>query len=169
MVGGFDSNTIIMGTRIEWEPLKLYSRYQISSIGEIRNIKTGRILKKRTDKDGYYDILLSKNGIKKRHKIHRLVALAFIPNPQNKPQVNHKNGIKKDNHLDNLEWVTKKENENHAVINDLHRSKVTTVDVKNIRKLYKQNNITMQELGNKYGILKGQVSRIINKKSWAHV
>lgn len=65
--------------------------------------------------DGYLGVVLCKNGKTKLIAVHRLVAMHFIPNPENKPQVNHKNGVKNDNAAENLEWVTQSENMKHAV------------------------------------------------------
>ena len=116
-------------SKIEWKIFKEFDNYEVSSRGDIRNTKTGRLLKLRIDKDGYRDVLLSKNSLTKRFKVHRIVAICFLDNPENKPYVNHLNGIKSDNNIDNLEWCTKLENERHAVINDLHRSKLTVQQV----------------------------------------
>ena len=88
--------------------------YQISNFGNIKNIKTGRILRPFKDKDGYLQVDLFKNGIKKRAVVHRLVAQSFIPNLTNLPQVNHKDEDKTNNFVDNLEWCDNKYNINYG-------------------------------------------------------
>ena len=100
-----------------WEPIP-GSIYEISSLGRVRNGNTGNILKSQ-NKHGYRRINLRIDGKDTNCAIHRLVAMAFIDNPDNKPQVNHKDGDKANNHVDNLEWVTGHENLAHAVENHL--------------------------------------------------
>lgn len=98
-----------------WKTLDFNPAYEVSDLGEVRKIDNKYYPKFQKDKDGYvYCSLSMGNGIKKKFRVHRLIAHAFIPNPQNKPEVNHKNSIRNDNRADNLEWVTRSENEKHA-------------------------------------------------------
>lgn len=113
---------------MSWKSINSYEQsYEINDEGKIRSITRltltikgtyklvkGRILIPKLHNNGYLFITLSKNGQTKNYYIHRLVAEAFIPNPEFKPIVNHINGIKSDNTLENLEWVTISENVNHA-------------------------------------------------------
>lgn len=91
-------------------PVRGHSDYQISNFGNVKSIKTGLQLRERKTKQGYVRVQL--NGIE--YYIHRLVAVNFIQNKELKRAVNHINGIKTDNRVENLEWVTHKENSNHA-------------------------------------------------------
>lgn len=89
--------------------------YLISENGDIYSNLTKRQLKKSINKFGYNHIRLFKNGIRHNFQIHRLVAATYIENPLNKPQVNHIDGNKSNNHVSNLEWVTQSENIRHAI------------------------------------------------------
>jgi Holliday junction resolvase len=101
------------------------SIYHISDYGRVKSYKCGkeRILKATLTSNGYAAVKICANGKRKIHKIHRLVASAFLQNPENKPQVNHKDGNKANNHVDNLEWTTHKENIQHAWQTGLCESK----------------------------------------------
>lgn len=104
----------------EWRVIEgTNGRYEVSNTGKVRSMnyhKTGLVkeLKQKIDKYGYCTVILHINGKQKYPSVHRLVAKAFIPNPDNKPQVNHISGNKKDNSIDNLEWCTVSENVKHA-------------------------------------------------------
>ena len=78
-----------------------------------------KLLKPKIDKYGYKNVVLTKNGKRKTYLVHRLVGQAFIPNPNNKPTINHINGIKTDNRVCNLEWATHKEQKEHQIKNGL--------------------------------------------------
>jgi hypothetical protein len=99
-----------------WKPIPgIDGKYSVSDTGLVMSDKKGLILKQRVNSKGYMDVVFHINGKAIYQRVHRLVLIAFIPNPENKPQVNHKNGIKTDNCLENLEWATPKENVNHAI------------------------------------------------------
>ena len=98
--------------------------YRVSSLGRAMSFKGGKvkILKQVFDGKGYAYVGIHKDGAQKKIHVHALVAMAFIPNPENKSEVNHKNGNKSDNRVENLEWATASENRQHALKTGLMRS-----------------------------------------------
>lgn len=146
----------------DWKPVKLYEDYfLVSTEGEVYSLRTKRVLKGGRSKNGYA-VLSSKIGGRKGKaiclKIHRLVAEAFIPNPENKPHVNHIDGDKTNNFVENLEWVTSRENVQHAMALGLFASNhaVTYTDDL-IFKIYTElvpfdRNLGERALCRKYGI-----------------
>lgn len=97
---------------MNWKKIKHYEEYEINSVGHVK--RNGKLIKPQMSTNGYINICLCKNGKAKQFRLHRLLAESFIPNPFNKPQVNHIDGIRTNNHLFNLEWVTISENHLHA-------------------------------------------------------
>ncbi len=113
-----------------WKPIEGYEdRYEVSNMGNVRSLNyrnTGKekTLTPITEGKGYLMVGLCRGQTMKWQKVHRLVAAAFIPNPEDKPQVNHKNGIKTDNRVENLEWATNSENQKHAYKTGLNKANV---------------------------------------------
>ena len=96
----------------------------ISDKGDVTNKKSGRVLKQKTTKSGYKSVCLYLASGKKMKYIHRLVGLEFIDNPKNMPEINHINGIKSDNRVENLEWCSSSENQKHAFDTGLQKGTV---------------------------------------------
>jgi len=107
----------------EWKDIKDYEGlYQASNFIKIMNVKTGKILKPFKQKYGYYQVCLTKDGVHKVYSLHRLIAETFKPNPDNKPCIDHINTYKDDNRIENLKWVTHKENSSNPLTRE-HISK----------------------------------------------
>lgn len=110
----------------EWVVCKDYPSYMINRKGEIKSLLTNKILKPAKVKTGgYMCVSLRTNGKSKTERVHRLLAKAFIPNPENKPHVDHINGVRDDNRIENLRWCTNKENQNFELAR-LNNSKALT-------------------------------------------
>lgn len=169
-----------------WKDIKDYEGlYQVSNIGRVRRLKgyyckNDKIIKSRYDKDGYLQICLSKNNKTKFFRVHRLVACAFIDNLENKLYINHINGIKDDNRVENIEWCTASENQKHCIRTGLkkeyfkngseHRnSKLNELQVKIIKYLLKKSNLSQTVIASFFNVSIGTISSIKNNKTWKHV
>ena len=127
-----------------WKKIDGFINYQVSNFGRIKSVN--KILKPyQNKKNGYMYTHLSQNGCTKVIRIHRLVANAFIPNLENKPYINHIDGNKENNCVDNLEWCTQKENVNWSICNMKHRKNITHTNTN-------EKYITYRKRNNKYRI-----------------
>lgn len=164
---------IIKNMEIFKDIIRFENKYQISNTGKVRNKKTGLILKPKYNQKGYQYVNLSVNKTKSiKWYIHRLVGFHFIPNPDNKPQINHIDGNPSNNVVENLEWVTNEENQRHAVLNNLHfqgethkDSKFTNDSVKLLPDLIKIG-FSLVELNKLTGVAIQNIQKIINGQTW---
>ena len=160
----------------EWKPIVGYEGfYEVSTEGRVRSLPRatthGGILKPILNNQGYASVHLSREGKDKIYRINRLVAQAFIPNPDGKPEVNHKNGVRDDNRVDNLEWATTSENNLHAcrVLGRGHWSrgkklpfsprKLTWEQVENIKKDTRSQRAIAREYGVSHSTI-GHIKRL---------
>jgi hypothetical protein len=165
-----------------WKTIECYENYEISSYGNVRNKKTKRILKNQKDKDNYSILNLYLNKKGKTFRVHRLVAIAFLEKNENKIEVNHINGIKRDNRLENLEWCTRSENERHSLKNgfkiplkgiDCKVSKLTEeIVIEILTKKRNSNGLKYwgaKDLVLKYNIKPSCISAIVKGRTWKHI
>lgn len=153
----------------------LNDKYSISNQGVLINNKTGYVIKPILDKYGYNRVSIYVNGKKKFYYSHRLVAIYFIPNPENKPQVNHLNRIRTDNRLENLEWTTCKENIRHSFI--AGRKGFSLKGEKAVNSILKHSDIVVikkmiadgykiSEIAKKYPVSYSTIYSIKSGKNW---
>jgi hypothetical protein len=150
------------------------TKYFITKNGVIINSKTKRKLKPQNNGNGYLKITLTIEGLQIQRYVHRLVGLAFIPNPLNRKQINHKNGIKIDNRIDNLEWVTCSENAIHAHKmglkangDKLWNGKFNKEDINKINKM-DMDHIKRYKIAEIMGCAKSTISDILNGKRYLY-
>lgn len=162
---------------IKWK--KIYwlngeeTKYSISNIGLVRNDERNRLLKNIINHDGYIRVGLTHNGKQRYFYMHRLVATAFIPNPENKPEVNHINGIKSCNYDYNLEWVTASENIQHAFdtglnngSNRIRTGRAPEHIIRSICELLESGtDLTFVQIGERFGVGRNLVSSIYHRES----
>ena len=157
-----------------FKKITVCENYSISNYGRVRNDIRNTFLSPRKLR-GYERVSLWYNNKANDHRIHRLVAQEFIENKENKPEVNHKNGIRNDNRVVNLEWVTSEENVDHKkkVLNqgDTFKGKNngnSTLNEKNVIDI-RMSTLSRKELAEIYNVSATQIGRIITKKLWTHI
>lgn len=159
-----------------WEPIIDYANYEVSNFGRVINVTKNKLMTLSTNKHGYKYVVLCRFGKRKNKFIHRLVASAFIPNPNNYPVVNHINAIKACNYQNNLEWCTQKENITHSW--DMNLQTVNTGSKCNLSKLNEEIVINIRllkevknnkEISELYSISERTIRDIINRKTWKHI
>ena len=156
--------------------------YEVSNLGRVRSLSRkccrGRVLRPTRNVWGcYYAVDLSNKtvGRKARFYVHRLVAVAFVPNPLALPEVNHLNGAKTDNSVINLEWATASQNAKHASLHGLMArgesqglAKLTEQEVVAIRREFR-SGFTQTEIAARYGVCRSTIDRVARKKTWRHL
>lgn len=159
----------------EWRTLPNHPKYQVSDAGRIRTARSGR-LKSTFVESGYPHVHLWRNGQRERHRIHRLVALAFIPNPQNLPIVSHVDGDSMNAAAHNLSWASARDNAadrtRHRGPNTgerNHYSVLTEAAVMIIRADFESGRATITQLARRYGISHTHVRRVVDRTIWKHV
>jgi hypothetical protein len=172
----------------EWKKIEDYPLYEASSDGELKtfnwkNKGVERIMKPAFDGCGYLRTMLKGNDGKfNTIKVHRIIAQTFISNPENKPQINHKNGIRHDNRVENLEWCTASENLKHSYkigLSDARGEKnpcatLTDKQVLEIRANYTfgkncKNGETKKQIAERYGTTFEVIKRLVQNKTWKHL
>ncbi len=174
-----------------WKDIQSYEGlYQVSDHGRVKSLdryvrqhsrgkqlKKGMLINSCKSRKGYLHLGLNKYGKRKDCSVHRLVAKAFVPNPNNYPQINHKDTIKDNNFPTNLEWVNNSMNQKHAYTNGLNmpkigekngNSKLTEDKVVNIIQKLKEGH-SHRFVGKCFGVSKSTITRINIRNSWAHV
>lgn len=158
----------------EWRPVVGYeTQYLVSNTGRVYSVRSQRELRAYTH-HGYRRVCLRKHGEGRQMLVHRLVAEAYLPQSEGRPFVNHKSGIKDNNHLSNLEYVSHAENVRHAVETGIHnygsRNGRATLNEQQVREIRaRRASCRGTELAAEYGCSASAISRAISGKLWRHV
>lgn len=149
-----------------WKDIEGYEDvYQVSNLGRVKRVTTGRVLKGISSGCGYVQVDLSKHGTTSKKLIHRLVAQAFILNTENKLEVNHIDEDKTNNRVDNLEWATRQENNNHGTHNEkVSKSKSIPIIAINIKSGESKEFYGASECARQLGLNPSHVSEVITGK-----
>jgi len=162
---------------VEMKDVKGYEgRYMVTRDGRVYSTYKKGFLRFKTDKDGYKAVCLQKDGTKKYYLVHRLVAETYLENPFNLPTVNHKDGNKANNNVDNLEWCTFSDNLKHAYRMNLRSnkgsksptSKLNEDDVRLIKRLLRMG-LDPREIAKQYNVVPGTIYNIKSLRSWSHI
>lgn len=158
------------------KPIQGYeNKYLISSYGRVWSIRSKKWLKYSVPSNGYAQVGLSLNNKRTSYMIHRLVAKTFLQKPTNKDYVNHIDGNKLNNRVNNLEWVTRSENEKHAFANKLKiptrgelsgQSKLTWEQVKIIRQMYNKQHYSTRHIAKIFNVGKSTIQSITSNHTW---
>ena len=158
--------------------------YIVSSDGHIystKNIGRGKYhkeIKQRKNADGYMDITVGPNSFRTTRKVHRLVAEAFIPNPDNLPEVDHIDDVRDNNDVSNLQWISRPDNiakiphERNSKSKSGEgnsRSRLTKYDVQVIRNKYENDNMRISDLAKEYGVGHSTIWNIVHYKTWINL
>jgi predicted XRE-type DNA-binding protein len=164
-----------------WKSIEGYEdTYEVSNLGRVKSLT--RVIEKFLNPNivkGYLQVgLFNGSGVQKKYLVHRLVAKAFLGNLEQKPHVNHKDGVKSNNLFSNLEWCTASENVQHAYDNGLakgklgeksHLSKLTEIEAKKIKNLLAKKTLTHLQISKLFGVSKSAISHISAGNNWSKI
>ena len=155
------------------EKIKDFEKYSITRDGRVWSWHRNLFLSPGLAGKGYPMVVLFKDGKPHNRLVHRLMAQAYIPNPDSKPEVNHKDGDKTNNFLNNLEWVTSHENRLHGYKLGLHGSgenhhqaKLKQAEVDYIREQYASGKYTFARIAKAFGVSTSLISKIVKRVKW---
>lgn len=160
-------------TNEEWKDIKDFINYQVSNLGRVRNKTRGNILSPNNNGSNYLSVQLGKG---KRRYIHRLVAQEFIPNSRNCKEINHINGNRMDNRINNIEWCTRQDNINHKRVtgtqlfgSKIYRAILDEQQVVIIKRLLSMNKYKATSIAKVFNVSATTIIDIKMNRTWKHV